>query len=63
VTDAPADHVEIYSFERDSLRLASMVSVVRLDGTPRVLQTLQVSDEPRDVVFAGTGRRIALDQA
>ncbi|NCW46312.1 MAG: hypothetical protein EBV77_12800, partial [Gemmatimonadaceae bacterium] len=36
--------------------LSDSVSVVRLDGTPRVLRTLQVGDEPRDVVFAGTNR-------
>jgi DNA-binding beta-propeller fold protein YncE len=36
--------------------LSDSVSVVRLDGTPRVLRTLQVGDEPRDVVFAGASR-------
>ena len=36
--------------------LSDSVSVVRLDGTPRVLRTLQVGDEPRDIVFAGTNR-------
>jgi len=83
VTNAPANCLEIYSIEGDTLRLASTVSVglepvavaernasevwvvnhlsdsvsvVRLDGTPRVLRTLQVGDEPRDVVFAGAGR-------
>ncbi len=33
--------------------LSDSVSVIRLDGTPRVLRTLQVGDEPRDIVFAG----------
>lgn len=33
------------------------VSVVRLDGTPRVFRTLQVGDEPRDIVFAGAGNQ------
>ena len=33
--------------------LSDSVSVVRLDGTPRVLRTLQLGDEPRDIVFAG----------
>jgi DNA-binding beta-propeller fold protein YncE len=83
VANAPANCLEIYSVEGDTLRLASTVSVglepvavaernasevwvvnhlsdsvsvVRLDGTPRVLRTLQVGDEPRDVVFAGTNR-------
>lgn len=36
--------------------LSDSVSVVRLDGTPRVLRTLQVGDEPRDIVFAGFNR-------
>jgi DNA-binding beta-propeller fold protein YncE len=36
--------------------LSDSVSVVRLDGTPRVLRTLLVGDEPRDVVFAGPNR-------
>ena len=36
--------------------LSDSVSVVRLDGTPRVLRTLQVGDEPRDIVFAGASR-------
>jgi DNA-binding beta-propeller fold protein YncE len=83
VTNAPANCLEIYAVEGDTLRLASTisvglepvavaernanevwvvnhlsdsVSVVRLDGTPRVLRTLQVGDEPRDIVFAGTNR-------
>ena len=36
--------------------LSDSVSVVRLDGTARVLRTLQVGDEPRDIVFAGSNR-------
>ena len=36
--------------------LSDSVSVVRLEGTPRVLRTLQVGDEPRDIVFAGPNR-------
>jgi DNA-binding beta-propeller fold protein YncE len=39
--------------------LSDSVSVVRLDGTPRVLRTLLVGDEPRDIVFAGTNRERA----
>lgn len=39
--------------------LSDSVSVIRLDGTPRVLRTLQVGDEPRDIVFAGSGRNRA----
>jgi DNA-binding beta-propeller fold protein YncE len=83
VTNAPANCLEIYAVEGDTLRLASTlsvgmepvavaersadevwvvnhlsdsVSVVRLDGTPRVLRTLWVGDEPRDIVFAGPRR-------
>lgn len=83
VTNTPANCLEIYTVDGDTLRLASAVSVglepvavaernanevwvvnhlsdsvsvVRLDGTPRVLRTLQVGDEPRDIVFAGATR-------
>ncbi|PTL78952.1 YncE family protein [Vitiosangium sp. GDMCC 1.1324] len=34
--------------------LSDSISVVSLEGTPRVVRTLLVGDEPRDVVFAGT---------
>ena len=34
--------------------LSDSVSVVSLQGTPRVVRTLLVGDEPRDIVFAGT---------
>lgn len=37
--------------------LSDSVSVVRLDGTPRVVRTLLVGDEPRDIVFAGVPAR------
>jgi len=90
VTNAPAQCLEIYSVEGDTLRLASAVSVglepvsvaerntnevwvvnhlsdsisiVRLDGTPRVLRTLLVGDEPRDIVFAGVTRERAFVSA
>ena len=36
--------------------LSDSVSVVDLTGVPRVVQTLQVGDEPRDIVFAGPDR-------
>jgi DNA-binding beta-propeller fold protein YncE len=36
--------------------LSDSVSIVRLDGQPRVVGTLLVGDEPRDIVFAGPGR-------
>ena len=43
--------------------LSDSVSVVRLDGTPRVLRSLQVGDEPRDIVFAGADRSRAFVSA
>jgi DNA-binding beta-propeller fold protein YncE len=33
--------------------LSDSVSIVSLDGAPRVVRTLLVGDEPRDIVFAG----------
>ena len=83
VTNTPANCLEIYAVQGDTLRLASAisvglepvavaernanevwvvthlsdsVSVIRLDGTPRVLRTLVVGDEPRDIVFGGSNR-------
>ncbi|MFT6286491.1 MAG: DNA-binding beta-propeller fold protein YncE [Alcanivorax sp.] len=37
-------------------QLSDSVSIVDLQGTPTVRQTLQVGDEPRDIVFAGPER-------
>ena len=37
--------------------LSDSVSVVDLSGTPRVVRTLLVGDEPRDIVFAGSPER------
>jgi DNA-binding beta-propeller fold protein YncE len=39
--------------------LSDSVSVVSLAGTPRVVRTLWVGDEPNDVVFAGASNRWA----
>ena len=36
--------------------LSDSVSVVDVGGTPQVVRTLLVGDEPRDIVFAGPGR-------
>ena len=36
--------------------LSDSVSIVSLTGTPHVVRTLLVGDEPRDIVFAGAGR-------
>jgi len=43
--------------------LSDSVSVVTLDGTPRVVQTLLVGDEPRDIVFAGSPSRAFITTA
>jgi len=37
--------------------LSDNVSIVSLTGTPRVVRTLLVGDEPRDIVFAGSPLR------
>jgi DNA-binding beta-propeller fold protein YncE len=43
--------------------LSDSVSVVSLDGTPRVIRTLLVGDEPRDIAFAGTPARAFITTA
>lgn len=43
--------------------LSDSVSVVSLAGTPRVTRTLLVGDEPRDIVFAGSGQRAFITTA
>ncbi|HKX31797.1 MAG TPA: hypothetical protein VJ302_29195, partial [Blastocatellia bacterium] len=43
--------------------LSDSVSVVSLTGTPRVIRTLLVGDEPRDVVFAGSPARAFITTA
>jgi DNA-binding beta-propeller fold protein YncE len=43
--------------------LSDSVSVVSLTGTPRVVRTLLVGDEPRDVVFAGSPQRAFITTA
>ena len=44
-------------------QLSDSVSVVSLAGTPHVVRTLLVGDEPRDVVFAGTPVRAFITTA
>lgn len=39
--------------------LSDSVSIVKLDPVPRVVRTLLVGDEPRDIVFAGPNRNLA----
>jgi len=43
--------------------LSDSVSIVTLTGTPHVLRTLLVGDEPRDIVFAGTPSRAFITTA
>jgi DNA-binding beta-propeller fold protein YncE len=43
--------------------LSDSVSVVSLSGTPHVIRTLLVGDEPRDIVFAGTPTRAFITTA
>jgi DNA-binding beta-propeller fold protein YncE len=43
--------------------LSDSVSVVSLAGTPRVIRTLLVGDEPRDIVFAGSPARAFITTA
>src|SRR5688500_14315568 len=43
--------------------LSDSISVVTLSGTPRVTRTLLVGDEPRDIVFAGSGGRAFITTA
>jgi len=43
--------------------LSDSVSIVSLAGTPHVVRTLLVGDEPRDIVFAGTPARAFITTA
>jgi DNA-binding beta-propeller fold protein YncE len=43
--------------------LSDSVSVVSLSGTPHVVRTLLVGDEPRDIVFAGSPQRAFITTA
>jgi len=43
--------------------LSDSVSVVSLTGTPRVIRTLLVGDDPRDIVFAGSPARAFISAA
>jgi YVTN family beta-propeller protein len=44
-------------------QLSDSVSVVTLTGTPHVVRTLLVGDEPRDIVFAGSPARAFITTA
>ncbi len=39
--------------------LSDSISIVDVSGPPRVVRTLQVGDEPRDIVFAGPDNKWA----
>ena len=43
--------------------LSDSVSVVAVNGVPRVTRTLLVGDEPRDIVFAGSAQRAFITTA
>jgi DNA-binding beta-propeller fold protein YncE len=43
--------------------LSDSVSIVTLSGTPHVVRTLLVGDEPRDIVFAGSPQRAFITTA
>lgn len=43
--------------------LSDSVSIVSLSGTPHVIRTLLVGDEPRDIVFAGNPQRAFITTA
>ena len=43
--------------------LSDSVSIVSLSGTPHVVRTLLVGDEPRDIVFAGNPQRAFITTA
>ena len=43
--------------------LSDSVSIVSLTGTPHVIRTLLVGDEPRDIVFAGNPQRAFITTA
>jgi DNA-binding beta-propeller fold protein YncE len=43
--------------------LSDSVSIVNLSGTPHVVRTLLVGDEPRDIVFAGAPTRALITTA
>ncbi|MFV2059963.1 MAG: hypothetical protein ACC653_04715 [Gammaproteobacteria bacterium] len=39
--------------------LSDSVSIIDVSGTPKVIQTLLVGDEPRDIIFAGAANKFA----
>jgi DNA-binding beta-propeller fold protein YncE len=43
--------------------ISDSISIVSLTGTPHVVRTLVVGDEPRDIVFAGTPQRAFITTA
>src|SRR5262249_44270750 len=59
VAVAPRNENEVWVVNH----LSDSVSVVSLPGTPHVIRTLLVGDEPRDIVFAGFPTRAFITTA
>ena len=59
VAVAPRTDTEVWVVNH----LSDSVSIVSLKGTPHVIRTLLVGDEPRDIVFAGTPARAFITTA
>jgi len=59
VTVAPRSNTEVWVANL----VSDSVSIVSLAGTPHVLRTLLVGDEPRDIVFAGSPQRAFITTA
>ena len=51
VAVAPRSNTKVWVLNH----LSDSVSIVDVSGTPRVVRTLLVGDEPRDILFAGPG--------
>ena len=59
VTVAPRSNTEVWVANL----VSDSVSIVSLAGTPHVVRTLLVGDEPRDIVFAGSPQRAFITTA
>lgn len=55
VAVAPRSNTEVWVVNH----LSDSISIVDISSTPRVVNTLLVGDEPRDIVFAGTSNQRA----
>ena len=59
VAVAPRSNAEVWVVNH----LSDSVSIVDVTGVPRVVRTLLVGDEPRDIVFAGSPQRAFISTA